>query len=91
MIHFALDGTVAWGTDATEGPDGAPGRRMNFKDGDSGIVFSVAFSGEPLAQLVSQLAEGLTPAQKRDLMPSFAGGIILPGLPGNNFEKGPQG
>jgi hypothetical protein len=84
VIHIDMQGPSSWGTNDIPG-----GKRINVEDKDSGIVITVPFAGAPLAKLITELSEALTPEQKRELMPHFASGIVLPGHDG--YMPGPQG
>ena len=85
MIQLNLEGPISWGTNEIPGN---PGRQLNLQDPESGFVISVKFAGEPLGKLITELAEGLSPDERRDLMPVFSGGIILPGQNGGPVIRG---
>lgn len=86
MIRITFTG-VQWGTDPIDGIDPETeqpviGRQLNLQDPQSGILAHVPFTGESLLTLVQELAKGLTDEQRRQLMPEFASGIVLPGSNG---------
>lgn len=73
MIRIILAG-VNWGVDQLES-----GCQINLLDPQSQIMVHVPFEGDSLVKLIGELAKSLTAEQKRALMPSFNGGIEIPG------------
>lgn len=82
MIRLILNG-AHWGTDAIEEvtPEGETikGRQLNLLDKESGIIILVPFTGDPLKDLIHELAKGLTDDQRREVTRRISGGLILPG------------
>lgn len=79
-----------WGVDGVEG-----GAQINMLDPKAEIVAQLPFTGDSLPKLIELLAEHITEDQKRELMPTFSGGLHLPGrdfpADGKGVERGPQG
>lgn len=90
MIRILLNG-AHWGTDAIEEttPEGevVTGRQINLLDKQSGILILVPFTGEPLKDLIHELAKGLTDDQRREVVRRISGGLILPG---NGIPRDPR-
>jgi hypothetical protein len=82
MIRVLLNG-AKWGTDPIEEvtPEGEVilGRQINLLDEKSGFLFLVPFTGDPLKELIHELAKGLTDEQRREVTRRISGGLILPG------------
>ena len=69
---------------------GGQGAFLSFQDTETQIFVVVPFATPNLSDLIRAIVQsgGMSEEQKRELAPLFNGGIFLPG---EGFEKGPQG
>jgi len=58
-----------WGTAEVPGYPNA--RRLNMMDPESKLRFTTVFSDAPLKDLISELAQGITPEQAAELIPQL--------------------